>query len=154
MPRIPGYRLEGELFRGGQGVVKAQRFLSAGFVTHESDRHEDAPWGIFGGKPGAVGKFEIYNIKKPEVVGYFPAKFSGLRANEGDVAAYYSPSGGGYGNPLERPAQQVYEDVLDGFITVEHAKEAYGVALVAADNGYGWALDESGTTAMRARMAV
>ncbi len=117
-------------FRGGQGVVKAQRFLSPGFVTHESDRHEDAPWGIFGGKPGAVGKFEIYNIKKPEVVGYFPAKFSGLRANEGDVAAYYSPSGGGYGNPLERPAQQVYEDVLDGFITVEHAKEAYGVALL------------------------
>ena len=26
-------------FRGGQGVVKSQRFLTPGFVTHESDRH-------------------------------------------------------------------------------------------------------------------
>ena len=40
-------------FRGGAGVVKSQRYLTPGFMTHESDRNEDAPWGIFGGKPGA-----------------------------------------------------------------------------------------------------
>ena len=48
-------------FRGGQGVVKSQRFFTPGFITHESDRHDDAPWGVFGGKPGAGGKYEIYN---------------------------------------------------------------------------------------------
>ena len=39
-------------FRGGAGVVKSQRYLSPGFMTHESDRNDDVPWGIFGGKPG------------------------------------------------------------------------------------------------------
>ena len=72
-------------FRGGQGVVKSQRFLTPGFVTHESDRHKDAPWGIFGGKPGSVGKFEIHNSANPKKVAQHYAKFSGLRVKPGDV---------------------------------------------------------------------
>lgn len=42
--------------------------------------------------------------------------------------AYYSPCGG-YGNPLERSAEQVREDVLDDFCTLEQAYEVYGVVL-------------------------
>jgi N-methylhydantoinase B len=140
-------------FRGGQGVVKAQRFLTPGFITHESDRHDDAPWGVFGGKPGSVGKYEIHNAKSPKDIQQYPAKFSGLRVSEGDVASYFSPSGGGYGNPIDRPAEQVLEDVLDDFITPEHAREAYGVVLKPADNGFAWALDADATTALRASMA-
>jgi len=139
-------------FRGGQGVVKSQRFLTPGFITHESDRHDDAPWGVFGGKPGVGGKYEIYNNKTPHDVAQYPAKFSGLRVSEGDVACYFSPSGGGYGDPLERPAQQVLEDVLDDFITLEHAREAYGVVLKSADDGFAWALDAIATEALRASM--
>ena len=136
-------------FRGGQGVVKAQRFLTPGFVTHESDRHEDAPWGVFGGGKGAVGKYEIHNVNAPKDIKQYPAKFSGLRVVEGDVASYFSPSGGGYGDPLERPAEQVLDDVLDDFITPKHALEAYGVVLMPADNGYAWALDAAKTQAER-----
>ena len=139
-------------FRGGQGVVKSQRFLTPGFITHESDRHDDAPWGVFGGKPGVGGKYEIYNNKTPHDVAQYPAKFSGLRVSEGDVACYFSPSGGGYGDPLERPAQQVLEDVLDDFITLEHARKAYGVVLKSADDGFAWALDATATEALRASM--
>jgi N-methylhydantoinase B len=139
-------------FRGGQGVVKSQRFLTPGFVTHESDRHDDAPWGVFGGKSGSGGKYEIYNAGKPDEIAQYPAKFSGLRVNEGDVACYFSPSGGGYGDPLERPAQQVVEDVLDDFITPEHAREAYGVVLQSADDGFAWALDAVATEALRSSM--
>jgi len=139
-------------FRGGQGVVKSQRFLTPGFVTHESDRHDDAPWGVFGGKPGSGGKYEIYNTSKPNEVAQYPAKFSGLRVSEGDVACYFSPSGGGYGDPLDRPAQQVLEDVLDDFITPEHAREAYGVVLKSADDGFAWALDAAATEALRSSM--
>ena len=35
--------------------MKSQRYLTPGFMTHESDRNEDAPWGIFGGMPGRNG---------------------------------------------------------------------------------------------------
>jgi N-methylhydantoinase B len=139
-------------FRGGQGVVKAQRFLTPGFVTHESDRHEDAPWGVFGGKSGSGGKYEVHNAAHPEDVKQFPAKFSGLSVETGDVATYFSPSGGGYGDPLERPPEQVLEDVLDDFITAEHAHDAYGVVLKAADNGYPFALDAAATDKRRASM--
>jgi N-methylhydantoinase B len=139
-------------FRGGQGVVKSQRFLTPGFVTHESDRHDDAPWGVFGGKSGSGGKYEIYNTSKPQEIAQYPAKFSGLRVSEGDVACYFSPSGGGYGDPLDRPAQQVLEDVLDDFITPEHAREAYGVVLRSADDGFAWALDAAATQALRSSL--
>jgi N-methylhydantoinase B len=121
-------------------------------MTHESDRNEDAPWGIFGGKPGHVSKVELRNTRTGKV-SYQPAKFSGLRTEIGDVITYYSPVGGGYGNPLERDPAKVLDDVLDGFITVDHARADYGVVLREVDDGYGWALDGEGTRALRARMA-
>ena len=139
-------------FRGGAGVVKSQRYLTPGFMTHESDRNEDAPWGVFGGKDGACSKVEIRNIHSGKV-SYQPAKFSGLRTDEGDVVTYFSPSGGGYGDPLERDPAKVLDDVLDGFITVDHARNDYGVVLKAVDDGYGWALNKEATRALRAEMA-
>ena len=139
-------------FRGGQGVVKSQRFLTPGFVTHESDRHKDAPWGIFGGKAGAVGKFETHNASTPDDVTQQYAKFSGLRVEPGDVVSYFSPSGGGYGDPLDREAELVLDDVLDDFIDAEHAHDVYGVVLRAADNGYAWALDPDATAKRRQSM--
>ena len=135
-------------FRGGSGVVKSQRYLTPGFMTHESDRHEDAPWGVFAGKDGAVGKMEIHNIHTGETRQEY-SKFSGLRTEIGDVVSYYSPSGGGYGDPLDRDPKKVLDDVLDGFITVDHAREDYGVVLTEVDDGYGWALDPAATDSLR-----
>ena len=123
-------------YRGGAGVVKSQRYLTPGFMTHESDRHLDAPWGAFGGKPGKVRQEH--------------AKFSGLRTEKGDVVSYVSPSGGGFGNPLKRDPQMVLDDVLDDIITVEQAKKDYGVVMRAVDDGYGWKVDEDKTRKLRA----
>ena len=58
-----------------------------------------------------------------------PAKYSGMRVSEGDVQVFYGPCGGGYGDPLERPPETVLDDVLDGFCTVEHARDIYGVVV-------------------------
>ena len=135
-------------FRGGLGVVKKQRILTDGFITHECDRHEDVPWGIFGGGEGQCGAVEIYNAARPDDITDMPAKFAGLRVSEGDVMAFYGPCGGGYGDPLERPAEKVLEDVLDDFCTVEHAREAYGV-VVDLDAEI---VDTAATEALRSRM--
>ncbi|HET6509131.1 MAG TPA: hydantoinase B/oxoprolinase family protein [Baekduia sp.] len=40
-----------------------------------------------------------------------------------------SPGGGGYGDPLERDPASVAEDVREGWITVERARETYGVVI-------------------------
>ena len=135
-------------FRGGIGVVKAQRVLTAAYVTHENERHHDVPWGVFGGSPGAVGKVEIYNAARPGSIKSMPAKFSGLRVSAGDVHVFYAPCGGGFGDPLERPAEKILEDVLDGFCTAEHARAAYGVVVDQANE----MVDEQATAALRQRM--
>ena len=135
-------------FRGGIGVVKAQRVLTDAFITHENERHHDVPWGIFGGTPGQVGRVDIYNVARPGDVKHMPAKFSGMRVAAGDVHAFYGPCGGGFGDPLERPAGKVLEDVLDDFCTVEHARLAYGVIIDRVAE----TVDEAATRALRARM--
>ena len=135
-------------YRGGIGVVKSQRVLTDAFITHENERHHDVPWGIFGGGPGATGKVEIYNVSDPDNIQDMPAKFSGIKINAGDVHAFYAPCGGGYGDPLERPASQVLEDVLDDFCTVEHARKAYGVVVDLPTE----TVDESATESLRAQM--
>ena len=115
-------------FRGGIGVVKAQRILTDGIITHESERHTNVPWGIFGGKPGALGKCDIYNVNGGETRSMH-SKFHGLAVQKDDVMAYYSPCGGGYGSPLERDPQKVLDDVLDGFCSAQDARDVYGVIL-------------------------
>ena len=135
-------------FRGGIGVVKKQRILTDGFITHECDRHTDPPWGIFGGGEGQCGALQIYNAARPDDITDMPAKFAGLRVSEGDVMAFYGPCGGGYGDPLDRPPEKVLEDVLDDFCTVEHAREAYGV-VVDLDTE---TVDTAATEALRSRM--
>lgn len=116
-------------FRGGMGVVKAQRMLTPGFITHESERHNDAPWGVFGGQAGSVGRCEIYNARTDAAPRVMHSKFHGLQVEKDDVMVYYSPCGGGYGSPLERAPEKVLDDVLDEFCTPEDALSVYGVVL-------------------------
>jgi N-methylhydantoinase B len=68
------------------------------------------------------------------------------------VVSYYSPSGGGYGDPLDRDPAKVLDDVLDGFFGPDHAKSDYGVVLMPVDDGYDWGLDEAATANLRAEM--
>ena len=107
--------------RGGIGVIKVQRYLTPGFLTHEADRHDDPPWGFRGGTAGRGGRLIKYNIADPGRVEDLPAKIHGLRNQTGDCIGFLGPCGGGYGDPLERPAEQVREDVLDDFCTRAHA---------------------------------
>lgn len=137
-------------FRGGIGVVKAQRILTDGIITHESERHTNVPWGIFGGKPGAVGKCDIYNAAGG-AVREMPSKFHGLAVKKGDVMAYYSPCGGGFGSPLERDPAKVLEDVLDGFCSPQDAADVYGVVLDLDAETVDLRATEARRTALEAR---
>jgi N-methylhydantoinase B len=136
-----------------QGVVKSQRFLTPGFITHESDRHKDAPWGVFGGKPGAVGKVETCITRADPSASRRTRRSSPACASSRATSSpTYSPSGGGYGDPLDRDPQMVLDDVLDDFIDPAHARDVYGVVLKPTDDGYDWGLDLSATEARRASM--
>ena len=115
-PAAPGQ------WRGGIGIVRQNRFLVDGFFGCEGTRQleEDPPRGMFGGVNGLVGSL-TRNPGTPDEEA-INAMVSGVPIRAGDLFQIVAPSGGGFGDPLERDPLQVREDVLDGFTTVEQAR--------------------------------
>ncbi len=57
-------------------------------------------------------------------------KFSGIVMNSGDEMLFVTPSGGGYGDPLEREPELVLNDVAEELISAQTAHDVYGVVIV------------------------
>ncbi len=88
------------------------------------DRQKFAPFGLFGGKEGAVGEF-VLNPDTPEAR---PMKSKGLdHLTRDDLVSLRLPGAGGYGDPGKRDRDRLLRDVRDGKISVESAKRDYGV---------------------------
>lgn len=67
------------------------------------------------------------------------------RLQPGDVLELHSPGGGGVGDPWQRPPQDVLADVVNGLVSVEAARDEYGVVLDVA----GTEVDAAATAALR-----
>ncbi len=78
--------------RGGDGIVRELEFLTDVEVTVLSERRRIPPYGLFGGKPGAVGKNYIIRkgIKEEK-----PSKFT-EKLKKGEILRIETPGGGGY----------------------------------------------------------
>ena len=48
---------------------------------------------------------------------------------KGDTLACFPQGGCGVGDPLDRPVEKVSQDVLDDYVSVEKAREIYGVVI-------------------------
>ena len=136
-------------FRGGCGVRRDLRFLAdEGKLTNLSDRQKVAPYGLFGGRPGTLGRTVINPGPGERVVhGKASREFA-----YGDVVSFQQPGAGGYGDPLERDPRRVLEDVLDDYVSVEAARADYGV--VIKDDGFDLEVDERATTKLRRAMSA
>ena len=131
-------------WRGGLGIVRENLFLEPGFISCEADRHLEAPVGIFGGEPGRVGAL-VKNPGKPNEERW-PSKITGYRMEAGDVMRIVVPSAGGYGNPRERDPALVLDDWLDDYITLDIARDTYGVVI----DGEAEQVDVAATDRLRA----
>ena len=60
-----------------------------------------------------------------------------------DVVFFDKWGAGGYGDPLDRDVRRVLEDVNEGYVSVERARDVYGVVIVNA------ALDTDATESRR-----
>ena len=113
-------------WRGGEGIVRDYRLTAeVGTVTATCGRHEYPPWGVDGGADGSRNELQfIYGDSKPtRRVGMI----SRQPIERGDVVRILTGTGGGWGSPLEREPGLVAGDVRNGFVTIEDAREAYGV---------------------------
>ena len=75
-----------------------------------------------------------------------PGKVAGHPLSRGNVVIVRSAGGGGYGDPLERDAERVANDVAEGYVSTHAARDTYG--LVLAGSG----IDAEATAELRRRL--
>jgi N-methylhydantoinase B len=115
---------EGE-HRGGKGIVLDYRVRADGcFLTCAYTRNRHKPWPLHGGCEGSPNRVEV--IRTDGTIEQH-AVITALTVNEGDVIRIHTAAGGGYGDPRRRPRERVLEDVRDGYLTPERAREVYGL---------------------------
>lgn len=129
---------------GGPGVNILIRPVDGPMECHLfGDGSANPPHGVLGGTPGIGGG----NYRQNRTTGQrtFCSAKGHLTIAPDEVWVGISSGGGGYGDPLERAAERVREDVRDGFISLRTAAEVYGVVL----NPETLALDEAATAEVR-----
>ena len=114
-------------FRGGCGqefVIRADDDVLPLTMSMITERNRFPAKGILGGKPGCKRKMVINDSETPhpKLQISFPAGWK--------ISAVV-PGGGGYGNPLEREPERVAQDVKLGLVSMEKARQDYGVLLDA-----------------------
>lgn len=130
-------------FRGGLGLEKVFEATTTDvMVSHRGERFASAPWGLHGGAPGRSARAFI--LRKDGRREDLPSKKM-IVLHAGDQLWEYIAGGAGYGDPLDRDPEMVLSDVLDRKVSLEAAREAYGVVLTPE----GGALDELGTKECR-----
>ena len=109
-------------------------------IAVQAGRFQYPPEGLFEGGPGSKALF----IRNGEL-----ADPSGLTfAEPGDYVEFHSAGGGGYGSPFERDPHEVAQDVQDGYVSLEKAREDYGV-IITPDS---LEVNEAETVAYRQQM--
>jgi N-methylhydantoinase B len=135
--------------RGGLSMRRGIRVLSP-TATYSllSDGAILPAFGVLGGEAGLpVASAVDRNGRTIEFD--TPGKVGGYPLQKDDVVVIRSAGGGGYGDPLARPASRVAEDVREGYVSPEAARDHYGVVL-----GAGFVADEAATAERRQRLAA
>jgi len=113
-------------FIGGKGVIRSYRAMSDNqAATITFGRNKFPLWGTNEGHEGSTNRFYIEK-SNGEVDGPFGV-YPRYPLNKGDVLKLVTATGGGYGNPLDRPAESVVKDVKNEYYSINDAKEIYGI---------------------------
>jgi N-methylhydantoinase B len=128
--------------RGGCGIVREYEILAdEAVLAVRIDGVSNPPWGIAGGKSGGAGRAVVNPGTERERV--LRPLSDGNRLTRGDILRIETGGGGGHGHPFDRPPEEVLEDVLGGFVSMEAAAKHYGVVIAAEE------VDAAATAALR-----
>ena len=112
--------------RGGVGFVREYEMLSDVILTCRTANHEQPGWGVNGGEGPPVCVTSI-NPDGPEVTILQSLDTREVRA--GTIVRLEQTGGSGYGNPRERAAKSVLDDVQNGYVSTKVASQTYGVII-------------------------
>jgi N-methylhydantoinase B len=131
-----GYGTHYEMINENGGRVYVNSGTSSGMKFR--------PFGQAGGKDAIY--HDLYFIRDGEKVQF--RTVAQVPYTNGDIVVAKCSGGGGVGDPLERPAELVREDVFLELLSVEKAAEDYGVVI----NSKTLEVDEAATEKLRAEM--
>jgi N-methylhydantoinase B len=135
-------------YRGGLGYEKHLRMLEDAHFMSIADRSILACWGVRGGRAGQPFSVTIDPGGPDEREVDALANAEPVRA--GQVIRIRTTGGGGWGDPLDRPYDEVERDLRWGKVSFEAAHAAYGV--VATGTGDEPVVDVAASDALRARL--
>ena len=117
-------------YRGGLGYEKHIRMLRDARFMSIADRSILSCWGVKGGKAGrpfqvtidagGPGEREVDALADAEPV------------TAGEVIRIRTTGGGGWGDPLDRPVDEVLRDVRWGKVSLQCARTEYGVVITGS----------------------
>jgi N-methylhydantoinase B len=87
------------------------------------------PQGLFGGLPGATNRWFLRREGLESQV--LEHSIGTAELGYGDIVSCQMAGGWGYGDPLKRDPETVRKDVLLGYVSLENARDEYGVVLDA-----------------------
>jgi N-methylhydantoinase B len=105
------------------------------------------PEGVLGGTDGAPQAAKKRTVEE-DIEELPPMGFAEIEPGESIIG--HVAGGGGYGDPVDRDPASVCQDVEDGIVTQERAREVYGVVL--KENRSGLTVDADETANRRAEM--
>ncbi|MEM7404396.1 MAG: hydantoinase B/oxoprolinase family protein [Pseudomonadota bacterium] len=148
------FRLDGGgagQYRGGTGVeYEVEHFDAAHYSFRAEGVREERGYGVNGGANGKRATVGIADTREQDATpsDYGPTPTYGVHAYPPGRLKVVSSGGGGWGNPYDRDARLVARDVQDGLVSVDDARDLYGVELTPK-----LAVDETQTATRRTRMS-
>jgi N-methylhydantoinase B len=135
-------------FRGGLGLDSKVRNLVEGrWNLLNTGRQQCPPWGLWGGRAGGTSDSLLRLPRQSDWqsvdVALHPVP------NDSEVIVR-TAGGGGWGNPLERDPEKVRMDVLEEYVSLEAARNEYGVVFKAGSHPGFYEVDAEATKRTRA----
>ena len=112
-------------FRGGLATVREWQVESEEAILQmRTDRTKTQPWGLAGGLPGAFSKTTVTIGGIERIIGK-----ETLNLRKGDILRVQVAGAGGWGPPEQRDPEKTTEDVRNGKVSIERARDVYRVAI-------------------------
>ncbi len=149
--RVEAYELEPDScgagrYRGGLGIRRSYRVLADDVLLQlRADRMKFQPYGLQGGLPAKSASNRLQHAGETTEL----ASKVGMRIARGSVVTHTQPGGGGFGDPLLRPAQEIERDVWDHKLSADFVRQHYRAVVDPASGR----LDAARTQALRAGTA-
>ena len=111
-------------FRGGMGLRRVLKPVDHDCVFNGAgERFRNQPWGLFGGQPGASGRFLLQDADGERRLDDKPGE---IAATPDTRIIVETPGAGGYGPPAKREQSLVDRDRDSGKFSPEYIRKHYG----------------------------